>query len=153
MNKRKDAPITHYCLRRTKAIPESFRQNPRINFKDGKDEVSVDLYSSEPTPQELKEKFAELIKTKGVGFAVGKVEKINEALKKSNVVVVESDYPDEKGQIGSVKEDPLPDNPVHGVIIGQEKTQILGEDRKLRKSELLFKIFTSVIDPIIPERS
>lgn len=149
MKKRKDAPETYYCLRRIKAVPESFRQDPRLNFKDGKDEVSIDLCSSEPTEKELREKYADLIQSKGVGFAIGKVQKINGALRTKKIIVAESEYQEEKGQIGSVKEDPiLPDNPDHGVILGQEKTKIEGEDRKLRKSELLYKIFTSVIEPI-----
>lgn len=148
MNKRKDAPESYYCLRRIKSVPESFRQRPSTNFKDNRDEVSVDLCSSEPTEQELREKYSDLIQSKGVGFAVGKVEKINGALRTKKIIVAESEYQGEKGQIGSVKEDPiLPDNPDHGVILGQEKTKIEGEERKLRKSEVLFKVFTSVIEP------
>lgn len=45
MDKRKDAPETYYCVRRTIETPDSFRQDPRghgmkpFNFRDGDDEV------------------------------------------------------------------------------------------------------------------
>lgn len=108
----------------------------------------------EPSEKELREKYSDLIQSRGIGLAVAVVEKINTVLRDGNIVVAKSKFNLEIGKIGTVKEDPilnhptLPDNPDHGAILGQEKTKIEGEEKKLRKSIVLFKSFKSVIEPV-----
>lgn len=160
MDERKDAPETYYCVRRIVETPSSFRQDPRGHgmkpghFKDGNDEVSVDLREAKPTEDELREQYQELIASRGVGLAVGVVKEINSGLRKGNIVIAKSKFSKEEGKLGTVKEDPiinhstLPDNPDHGVILGQEKTKIAGEEKKLRKSVVLFNTFVSVVEPV-----
>ncbi len=121
--KRSDANLNHYAIRRIPASSSHWRQSPpgstSGNYRDSTNELSVDLVEIHPQDKldEIKKNYEKFIEEKGIGLAYAQVSSVNEALVKGCVPGKHEGQPVENGK---VLNDPLEGNDFHGIITGKD---------------------------------